>query len=66
MPPSPRSALANGALDVRLQDAQGEGSRCPRLLNEFKKNNLALEFQTDPKAAADIAKLRPCKSRTAP
>ena len=50
-------ALANGALDVRLQDAQVKGKPLPSMiLNEFKKNNLALEFQKDPKAAADIAK----------
>ena len=50
-------ALANGALDVRLQDAQVKGRPLPSMvLSEFKKNNLAQEFQKDPKAAADIAK----------
>lgn len=50
-------ALANGALDVRLQDAQVKGKPLPAMiLNEFKKNNLAEEYQKDPKAAADIAK----------
>ena len=50
-------ALANGALDVRLQDAQVKGRPLPSMvLSEFKKNNLAQEYQKDPKAAADIAK----------
>ena len=49
--------LANGALDVRLQDAQVKGRPLPSMiLSEFKKNNLALEYQKDPRAAADLAK----------
>ncbi len=50
-------ALANGVLDVRLQDVQVKGKPLPSMiLNESKKTNLALEFHKDPKAAADIAK----------
>ena len=51
------NALANGALDVRLQDVQVKGRPLPSMiLSEFKKNNLALEYQKDPRAAADLAK----------
>lgn len=50
-------SLANGSLDVRLHDAQVKGKPLPSMiLNEFKKNNLAQEYQKDPKTAADIAK----------
>lgn len=49
--------LAHGALDVRLQNAQVKGKPLPSvLLSELKKNNLALEVQKDPKAAANISK----------
>jgi len=49
--------LANGSLDVRLQDAQVKGRPLPSMvLSEFKKNNLAQEYQKDPKVAADLEK----------
>jgi hypothetical protein len=49
--------LTNGVLDVRLHDVQVKNKPLPPLvLNELKKNNLAMEFQKDPKAASDIAK----------
>lgn len=50
-------ALANGALDVRLDDVTVKGKPLPAmLLSEFKKQNFAQNFQNDPKTAADIAK----------
>ncbi len=49
--------LANGALDVRLDDVTVKGKPLPgMLLSEFKKQNFAQNFQNDPKTAADIAK----------
>lgn len=50
-------ALADGTLDVRLDDVTVKGKPLPgMLLSEFKKQNFAREFQNDPKTAADIAK----------
>ena len=50
-------ALANGALDVRLDDVTVKGKPLPgMLLSEFKKQNFAQNFQNDPKTAANIAK----------
>ena len=50
-------SLANGALDVRLQDVQVKGRPLPGMvLSEFKKKNLAQDYQKDPQTAADIAK----------
>ena len=50
-------AMKNGVLDVRLLDVQVKGKPLPAMvLNEFKKNNLAQDYQKDPKIAADIAR----------
>ena len=50
-------AMKNGVLDVRLLDVQVKGKPLPAMvLNEFKKNNLAQNYQKDPKIAADIAR----------
>ena len=50
-------ALANGALDIRLKDAQVKSRPLPSLLlNELKKDNLAKNFNSDPKTAANIEK----------
>lgn len=52
-----RAALAAGVLDVRLEDVQVKNKPLPAIiLKELKGRNLAQEFQTDPKTAADIAK----------
>jgi len=50
-------ALANGALDVRLDDVTVKGKPLPgMLLSEFKKQNYAQEFQNDPQTATNLAK----------
>jgi len=50
-------ALEHGALDVRLQDVQVKGKPLPAVIfTEMKKQNLAKDFQNDPKIAADIAR----------
>jgi len=49
--------LANGALDVRLDDVTVKGKPLPGMfLSGLKKQNVAQNFQNDPKTAADIAK----------
>ena len=50
-------ALANGALDVRLDDVTVKGKPLPGMLSsEFKKQNFAQNFQNDPQTATNIAK----------
>jgi hypothetical protein len=50
-------ALTNGTLDVRLEDIKVQGRPLPGILiSEFKKQNLARDFQQNPQTAADIAK----------
>ena len=50
-------ALANGVLDVRLDDVKVKGKPLPGvLMNEFKKQNFAQNMQNDPQTAANIAK----------
>lgn len=50
-------ALENGVLDARLRDVLVNDRPLPGLLlSELKKQNLAQNFQNDPKTAADIAK----------
>jgi hypothetical protein len=50
-------ALTNGMLDVRLEEIKVQGRPVPGMLfSEFKKQNLAKDFQQDPQTAADIAK----------
>lgn len=49
--------LTNGVLDIRLRDVTVKDKPLPlMILSELKKNNLAMEFQKEPKAASDIAK----------
>lgn len=49
--------LTNGVLDIRLRDVMVKDKPLPSMvLSELRKNNLALEFQKDPKTASDIAK----------
>ncbi len=49
--------LTNGVLDIRLRDVTVKDKPLPAMiLSELKKNNLAMEFQKDPKTASDIAK----------
>lgn len=49
--------LTNGVLDIRLRDVTVKDKPLPAMvLSELRKNNLALEFQRDPKMASDIAK----------
>jgi hypothetical protein len=51
-------ALANGALDVRLDDVTVKGKPLPGMLSsEFKNRNLAQNFQNDPQTATNLAKL---------
>lgn len=50
-------ALTNGVLDIRLRDVMVKDKPLPAMvLSELRKNNLALEFQKDPKTVSDIAK----------
>lgn len=51
-------SLANGALDVRLDDVTVKGKPLPGMLfSEFKKQNLAQNFQNDPQTATNLARL---------
>lgn len=52
-----RAMLAAGVLDVRLDDVKVKDKPLPPIImKELKSRNLAQEFQTDPRTAADIAK----------
>jgi len=52
-----RVALDASVLDVRLNDVLVQNRPLPAMiLRELKGRNLAQEFQTDPRTAADIAK----------
>ena len=52
-----RVALEASVLDVRLADVLVQNKPLPAMiLRELKGRNLAQEFQTDPRTAADIAK----------
>jgi hypothetical protein len=49
--------LTNNTLDVRLEEIKVQGRPLPGILfSEFKKQNLAKEFQQNPRTAADVAK----------
>jgi hypothetical protein len=49
--------LTNNTLDVRLEEIKVQGRPLPGILfSEFKKQNLAKDFQQNPKTAADMAK----------
>ena len=51
-------SLANGALDVRLDDVTVKGKPLPGMLfSEFKKQNLAQNFQNDSQTATNLARL---------
>ena len=50
-------ALANGTLDVRLDDVTVKGKPLPGMLfSEFQKQNLAQNFQNDPQTATNLAR----------
>ena len=50
-------ALANGSLDVRIDNAQVKSKPLPLVLTrELKKQNLARDFQSDPQVATNVAK----------
>jgi hypothetical protein len=52
-----RVALNGGVLDVRLNDVLVQNKPLPAVIfKELKSRNLAQDFQTDPRTAADIAK----------
>ena len=52
-----RASLVSGELDVHLDNVIVKGQPLPAaIMTELKKNNLATEFQKDPKNAANLEK----------